>query len=116
MASVPLNPPLQLEDGHLDTAAQTHISAPASVIYDSAAQSAALHRNPQICASDDKEKPFSAGYTFMKPVDLCSLDVPRGDYYTAENHYCNITCIVSELIWVMMSPYCHSPLPPTLCT
>lgn len=116
MASVPLNPPLQLEDGHLDKAAQTHISTPASFIYDSAAQSAELHQNPQICASDDKEKSFSAGYTFMKPVDLCSLDVPRGDYYTAENHYCNITCIVLELIWVMMSPYCHSPLPPTLCT
>ena len=37
------------------------------------------------------------GFTFMKPVDLCSLHLPTGDCYTAENHCCNITRIVLGL-------------------
>lgn len=104
VASAPLNPP-QLEDGGIWTRQrQTHISAPASLIHDGPAQSAELHPSAQICASNDKEKSFSAGFTFMNPLDLCSRHVPTGDYYTVQSHYCNKTCIVLELIWVIMRP------------
>lgn len=55
-----------------------------------------------------KKSVILTGFTFMKPVDLCSLHLPTGDCYTAENHCCNITCIVLGLrLWWAQAATVH---------
>lgn len=61
-----------------------------------------------------KKSHFLLDSIFMNPVDLCSLHVPTGDYYTVQSHYCNKTCIVLELIWVIMRSERFTPLPTTV--
>lgn len=78
----------------------THLPAPkhtsSHFIYCSTAQVAEFCQLPDF-SDKDKKVSFLAAFTFMKPVDLCSRHLPTGDYYTAENHYCNITYIVLGL-------------------
>lgn len=75
---------LQPQDGcvhsHMNTPAstKTHISPPASLIYhsaDSPAQRVKSYTSFQCSLTKIK---LLAGFTFMKPVDLCSLHLPRG--------------------------------------
>ena len=64
------------------------------------AQGAELLQLARFSDRDKKKSVILTGFTFMKPVDLCSLHLPTGDCYTAENHCCNITCIVLGLrLW-----------------
>lgn len=111
---------LRPEDGCLDEATRTHthvsthLSAPKHTFPHLPALSITLWLRVQSYSSlqgsltEKKKSVILTGFTFMKPVDLCSLHLPTGDCYTAENHCCNITCIVLGLrLWWAQAATVH---------
>lgn len=96
------------------THVSTHLSAPKHTFPHLPALSITLWLRVQSYSSlqgsltEKKKSVILTGFTFMKPVDLCSLHLPTGDCYTAENHCCNITCIVLGLrLWWAQAATVH---------
>lgn len=78
---VPLNPQHLEDEGIWIRHTQKHIAAPACHIHGALLRMQSYTLVYRSLPATIKQA-FSAGFFLMHAVDLCSLHVPTGDYYT----------------------------------